>query len=202
MTGLRSHPVSDDVAKGGAGGHTRSTTPAARVPDALLRLHRLAYVSRSTATSRQARAQALGIAEHARRANLRLGLTGALVCGAGVFGQVLEGPLGPLTAVFDRILSDPRHHDVRLLILEPASHRGFADWGMIYSGELPGRLLRAAWAGYARRERDGDAAAAEQASTALTRAIQAAAERAGARKAPRPWLAPRPAFQDAMARHA
>jgi Sensors of blue-light using FAD len=50
-----------------------------------------------------------GILASARRNNQRDGITGALICRADLYLQMLEGPRGKVTAAFRRILDDDRH---------------------------------------------------------------------------------------------
>ena len=69
------------------------------------------------------------IANSARR-NAEMGLSGVLIHVDGQFIQVLEGRIGVLETVFERICCDFRHANVRLVDLEPVDARLFADWGM------------------------------------------------------------------------
>jgi Sensors of blue-light using FAD len=66
----------------------------------------------------------------AKRNNLRDGITGALICRADFYLQMLEGPRGVVTAAFHRILRDDRHLDVVLIGCGDAKARMFADWSM------------------------------------------------------------------------
>lgn len=63
--------------------------------------------------------------------NKNVGLSGALVTSKGLFIQVLEGPLGPLEATFERICRDHRHRCVVLMELAAAEERLFKDWSMV-----------------------------------------------------------------------
>lgn len=63
--------------------------------------------------------------------NENVGLSGALVTSKGLFVQVLEGPLGPLEATFERICRDLRHRRVILMELAAAEERIFQDWSMV-----------------------------------------------------------------------
>jgi len=71
-----------------------------------------------------------GVLADARRANLRDGITGALICRADIYLQWLEGPEDKVTAALDRIARDDRHLEVTLHLLEPAPERMFAAWAM------------------------------------------------------------------------
>jgi hypothetical protein len=73
-----------------------------------------------------------GILADARRANLRDGITGALICRSDLYLQWLEGPEGMVRAALARIMRDDRHLDVRLHVAEPAAERLFAEWAMLH----------------------------------------------------------------------
>jgi len=67
----------------------------------------------------------------ARNLNAKNGVTGALICRADLYLQLLEGPAKALTATYGRILRDDRHVDVRELLREPTETRLFPDWAML-----------------------------------------------------------------------
>ena len=91
-------------------------------------LHRLIYVSRpfgfDTATLG-------GIMVGARRNNARDGLTGALICRADIYLQLLEGPAASVNAVYARIAADDRHCDIERLADGPVAERLFPAWAML-----------------------------------------------------------------------
>ena len=66
----------------------------------------------------------------ARRCNERDDITGALICRADLYLQLLEGPEEPVDAAYRRIRKDPRHLDVRLLSRRNVSERLFPEWAM------------------------------------------------------------------------
>ena len=66
----------------------------------------------------------------AQRCNTRDGITGALICRADLYLQLLEGPQNPVDAAYARITRDQRHTDVRLLSRRAAAERLFPDWAM------------------------------------------------------------------------
>lgn len=66
----------------------------------------------------------------ARRNNGRKGITGALICRADLYMQLLEGPREAVTATFGRILRDDRHVEVALVSTTDAPARLFPDWSM------------------------------------------------------------------------
>ena len=91
-------------------------------------LVRLIYASRAAGT---AGAEALGPLMKASRAhNAAAGITGVLVFSDGVFLQLLEGGRGAVSALYNRIARDPRHHDVVLLAYDEVDERRFAGWSM------------------------------------------------------------------------
>lgn len=71
-----------------------------------------------------------GILSDARRYNVRDDITGALICRADVYLQLLEGPPPAVDAAFARIGQDDRHGDVRLLHRRSVSDRLFPAWSM------------------------------------------------------------------------
>ncbi|PWK62520.1 BLUF domain-containing protein [Roseicyclus mahoneyensis] len=73
-----------------------------------------------------------GILTDARRANLRDGITGALICRADIYLQWLEGPEDMVRAAIARIRRDDRHLEVTLHIEEPLAERVFGDWDMLH----------------------------------------------------------------------
>lgn len=74
----------------------------------------------------------LGILADARRANLRDGITGALICRADIYLQWLEGPEAQVRNTLDRITQDDRHVEVTLHTAEWAAERVFAKWAMLH----------------------------------------------------------------------
>ena len=124
-------------------------------------LHRLIYVSRSTAPdAKEATRQVAGILAIARRQNAAVGLTGALVHSRRWFAQVLEGEREEVDSLFGRIRYDPRHRHVQLLSMQPILHRSFRSWSMAAAGEAPDHLIRRALESLADR-RELNAAARE-----------------------------------------
>ena len=65
-----------------------------------------------------------------RSHNGEAGITGMLCFSEGLFIQVLEGGRSAVNQLYQRILRDPRHHDVVLLVYEEISQRRFAGWTM------------------------------------------------------------------------
>lgn len=71
------------------------------------------------------------ILESARRRNPILGITGVLVCGGGVFFQMLEGPRDNVGRLMDLLRGDARHHSIMVLSeMEEMRERLFPSWDM------------------------------------------------------------------------
>ena len=66
----------------------------------------------------------------ARSFNARDGITGALICRADLFLQLLEGPEELVDAAYRRIAQDRRHIEVRLLSRRTVADRLFPGWTM------------------------------------------------------------------------
>lgn len=71
-----------------------------------------------------------GILFEARRCNTRDDVTGALICRADLYLQLLEGPEDAVEAAFERIAQDDRHLEVTRLVRRPITERMFAQWAM------------------------------------------------------------------------
>jgi len=71
-----------------------------------------------------------GIFADARRCNTRDDITGSLICRDDLYLQLLEGPAAQVTATFERIAKDDRHHSIRRLVAGPTEHRIFPTWAM------------------------------------------------------------------------
>ena len=72
-----------------------------------------------------------GILVDARRCNTRDGVTGALICRADVYLQLLEGEREVVEATFARIAKDPRHLAVERLLASEVDVRLFPHWAML-----------------------------------------------------------------------
>ena len=69
--------------------------------------------------------------------NAKLGITGLLLHQGSSFYGVLEGDRRRVFRLMERIITDPRHHDVQILRESPVSRRRFENWsfGAIPRGE-------------------------------------------------------------------
>jgi len=91
-------------------------------------LVRLIYASRA---GEPPSAEALStLMKSARAYNLTAGITGVLVYSDGIYLQLLEGGRDAVSALYNRIARDKRHHEVVLLSYDEVSERRFAGWAM------------------------------------------------------------------------
>ncbi|MCX5747147.1 MAG: BLUF domain-containing protein [Proteobacteria bacterium] len=70
------------------------------------------------------------ILEQSRKNNPRRGVTGMLCMSDDVFIQVLEGGRDAVCDLYQTIVRDPRHTNVRLLVYEEITERRFGCWTM------------------------------------------------------------------------
>ncbi len=66
----------------------------------------------------------------ARRNNERDDITGALICRADMYLQLLEGPEAAVKAAYERITRDDRHLEVNRLVHGAVTTRLFEGWAM------------------------------------------------------------------------
>lgn len=62
--------------------------------------------------------------------NPRLGITGVLCYTDAIFIQVLEGGRDEICDLYNAIVRDARHTDVRMLVFEEIKQRKYARWAM------------------------------------------------------------------------
>jgi hypothetical protein len=91
-------------------------------------LVRLLYASRAPAPLNAEIIES--ILEKSRRNNPRQGLTGILCFSDDLFIQVLEGGRDAVCTLFDTIIRDKRHQQVRILAFDEIRERRFAGWTM------------------------------------------------------------------------
>jgi hypothetical protein len=91
-------------------------------------LVRLLYASRASDTMTPAGLAA--IMTQSKTNNAKSGITGVLCLSEGIFLQVLEGGRNAVSALYNRIANDARHHDVVLLNYQEINERCFAGWSM------------------------------------------------------------------------
>lgn len=68
----------------------------------------------------------------ARKCNARDDITGALICRADVYLQLLEGPEAAVTAALARIRRDDRHAELVLRLEDRPDARLFGAWAMLH----------------------------------------------------------------------
>ncbi len=71
-----------------------------------------------------------GILVTARTLNDRDDITGALICRADLYLQLLEGPAAAIDAAYARIARDDRHLEVTTLVRREVADRMFPRWAM------------------------------------------------------------------------
>lgn len=104
----------------------------------------LAYVSSAAPGLTAAELELIGT--RARAANAAARLTGLLLYQGDTFCGVLEGPRRVVFARMEVIITDPRHHSLRILREEDIAQRRFSNWTF---GALPVPPVRA---GFGRAE--------------------------------------------------
>jgi len=72
-----------------------------------------------------------GILMAARRNNRENDITGALICRQDMYIQLVEGPDDAIDALYERILADDRHTDVKLEMSTAIEERMFPGWAML-----------------------------------------------------------------------
>jgi len=91
-------------------------------------LVRLLYASRASAALTTAIVDA--ILERSRENNARAGVTGILCYSDDIFIQVLEGGRDEVCELYNTIVRDERHLNVRMLSYEEIAERRFGGWTM------------------------------------------------------------------------
>ena len=91
-------------------------------------LVRLVYASRAADLDTEVATES--IIAQSRDHNPAGGITGVLCYGGGIFLQALEGGRNAVSELYARIVSDPRHKDVVLLLYEEITERRFGGWTM------------------------------------------------------------------------
>jgi hypothetical protein len=91
-------------------------------------LVRLLYASRAVAPLTTPILEA--ILEQSRKKNPPLGVTGILCFSDSLFMQVLEGGRNEVCELYNTIVRDERHNNVRILLYEEIRERLFGGWTM------------------------------------------------------------------------
>ena len=90
----------------------------------------LIYTSRSTASFKEH--EIPDLLQQVRITNAKQQVTGMLLYIGGSFLQVLEGPPESVDAMFNKLLADKRHTQLRLIATEPLPERAFEGWTMMH----------------------------------------------------------------------
>jgi hypothetical protein len=94
------------------------------------KIRQVVYSSSSTALlTPQDLAEILDVA---RRNNEDADITGMLLYRRGQFLQVLEGPEEQLASLLAKLVKDPRHHHVQVLLDGYVGARAFGAWSMAF----------------------------------------------------------------------
>jgi hypothetical protein len=91
-------------------------------------LVRLLYASRAASTPTTSILDA--ILERSRTKNPAQGVTGILCYSDDLFMQVLEGGRDEVCELFNTIVRDERHSNVRILVYQEIAERRFSGWTM------------------------------------------------------------------------
>ncbi len=91
-------------------------------------LVRLLYASRPATAPTTSMVDS--IMEQSRKNNPDQGITGILCYSDDLFVQVLEGGRDEVCELFNTIVRDNRHQNVRILVFEEIDERRFASWTM------------------------------------------------------------------------
>jgi hypothetical protein len=91
-------------------------------------VNRIIYCSQ--ATTDFSPEELVALLESARDKNAKSGLTGMLLYCSQSFLQMLEGDPSALETTYQRIMADPRHSNLRLLMNVDVSAPLFPDWTM------------------------------------------------------------------------
>jgi hypothetical protein len=104
---------------------------------------RCVYASRAAAALTQPLVE--DILDKSKANNPQQGITGILCYSGEIFIQVLEGGRDEVCELYNAIIRDARHTNVRLLVFEEIRERKFCNWtmGHVDLGKLnPGLLLK------------------------------------------------------------
>ena len=97
-------------------------------PEDIMAPWKIMYVSLATVPIDRSSAVIEDIARVSIARNRALNVTGALICSAGAFAQILEGEADAVQSLMRTIASDPRHTDLVYLFDGPVAERRFTTW--------------------------------------------------------------------------
>ena len=110
-------------------------------------IRRIAYTSRPR--TGLSFAEIPRIVAAGRTNNLHAGITGVLLFTGRDFVQLIEGAPEAVADLWASIRADPRHHDLMVLLDEPAPDRWFGDWRVGYPTDPLVTAQIEAWRGRA-----------------------------------------------------
>ena len=102
-------------------------------------LIRFVYVSQATfkpfsvGADSEIDSYVINILNQSRKNNKNRNLVGALYYGNGCFFQCLEGQKTDIDALYQILLQDPRHKNLKILSSQPIEKIGFSSWEMKYA---------------------------------------------------------------------
>ena len=70
------------------------------------------------------------VLEKSHKNNKKANITGILCQGSGLWMQVLEGERNQINKLYSQIMSDRRHQNLEILLMEEITHRRFGEWSM------------------------------------------------------------------------
>ncbi|MGP1273426.1 MAG: BLUF domain-containing protein [Phycisphaerales bacterium] len=128
----------------------------------------LRYVYVSTARRPMLPEDLRDIATTANFHNARSAVTGLLLYGSMSFIQLIEGPIKLLPLTYARIVDDPRHRSIELIIRERVTERVFPSRSMgVINLEDVARIDRAALTEHVQAVRDGELTEKERGERAM-----------------------------------
>ena len=80
-----------------------------------------------------------------RKNNAKRSVTGILICKDRIFLQYIEGPEAQVADLFEKIESDKRHRDVKVVHQGSIKDRVFFDWEMGFANERNMQPLQWKW---------------------------------------------------------
>ncbi len=98
-------------------------------------LKRIVYVSK--AKRELSKKNINDLVYNARFANKQNNITGCLIFYDEIFIQLIEGAEHKMNTLFDSILNDDRHYDIKIIDDSVVKTRFFFDWNLLYPKDFP-----------------------------------------------------------------
>lgn len=93
-----------------------------------MNLHRIAYISQ--ATKQFTKRDLLDLLHDSRAYNTLDNISGVLIHKQGFFFQIIEGEQEVVNELLTRLLNDPRHSEIKIILDSSADNRLFSNWAM------------------------------------------------------------------------